>query len=63
MHTATFVLPKGLKVKSTLHFQAAPGLTAGVAIGPQVSGIGYDSTASPSALTFTCLPNAGKKSC
>ena len=63
MHTATLDLPKALKVKSTLHFQVIPGMTAGVAIGPQVSGVGYDSTVSPSAITFTCLPSAGKKSC
>lgn len=63
LHTATIELPKALKVKETLHFQVLPGMTAGVAIGPQVSGVGYDSTVSPSAITFTCLPNAGKKSC
>jgi hypothetical protein len=63
LHTAVIPVPGKVSVKDTFHVQVAPGTTQGLLIGPQVSGIGYDSTVSPSNVVFTCTPLKGKKTC
>lgn len=63
LHTAVIALPGKVKVGTNFMVQLIPGTTGGLLVGPQVSGIGYDSTVSPSAVTFTCTPKTGKKTC
>jgi hypothetical protein len=56
--TATLTLAKPVVVKSGFTVQIfADGATA------QASDIGFDSTTAPSHVTWTCVPNAGKKTC
>ncbi len=62
-HTAVIEIPGKITVKESFHVEILPGTTAGVLIGPQVSGVGYDSTTSPSSVAFSCTPGAGKKAC
>jgi len=57
--TATLTLPKPIKVKSGFMIQIQPDDVAT----PQASDIGFDSTTAPSAVTWTCLPLTGKKTC
>ena len=57
--TATLTLRKPVKVKSSFSIQIQNENVAT----PQASDIGFDSVKAPSAATWTCLPNAGKKSC
>jgi hypothetical protein len=62
LHTVKIPVSGKGKVLGGLTVQIAPGTTAGLP-GPQISGVGYDSTVSPSAITFTCLPAAGSSTC
>lgn len=62
LHTVEIPIPAKSKMKKSFMIQFAPGQT-GPTNGPQISGIGYDSTVSPSAVTFTCIPSSGKKTC
>jgi hypothetical protein len=57
--TATLTLPKPIKMKSGFMIQIQPDDVAT----PQASDIGFDSTTAPSAVTWTCLPLTGKKTC
>lgn len=57
--TATLTLTKPVKVKSSFSIQFE---TEDVAT-PQASDIGFDSAASPSHVTWSCLPKPGKATC
>lgn len=57
--TAVLKLSKPVLVKSGFTIMIT---TEDVAT-PQASDIAFDSSASPSGVTFTCLPNKGKKTC
>lgn len=57
--TATLTLAKPVKVKAAFSIQIQ---TEDVAT-PQASDIGFDSAASPSGVTWSCIPAAGKKAC
>lgn len=56
---------KGVNFKAAafLMVQISPALTAGVVLVPMVNRVEYDSADAPSALTFKCTPNPGKKAC
>lgn len=62
LHTAVIDIPGKVSVKESFHVEILPGMTAAL-IGPQVSGVGYDSTVSPSSVSFSCTPATGKKTC
>jgi hypothetical protein len=57
--TATLTLPKPVLVKSGFTVQ----ITTDDVATPQASDIGFDSATAPSGVTWTCLPNKGKKTC
>lgn len=57
--TAVLTLSKPLVVKQGFSLM----FTTESAATPQATDIGFDSTTSPSGVTWTCLPNAGKKTC
>lgn len=63
--TVSLPLPsRGVKVKEALWVQFLTDQTTTAPPGALgVTGISYDSTATPSAVTFRCLPTAGRKSC
>jgi hypothetical protein len=58
----SLALPKPQKLSGAFTLQIVEGTTSGFE-GPQVSGVSYDSTATPSKITFSCLPKTGKKAC
>jgi hypothetical protein len=63
LHTVTFKIQGKGKVFGSLMVQIVPGSAAAGLVGPQLSSVVYDSTASPSSVTFSCIPKAGKKRC
>lgn len=58
----TIPITRPAKLKGALTLQIIEAQTSGFE-GPQLSGVSYDSTATPSKIAFTCLPNAPKKTC
>jgi hypothetical protein len=55
---------KAALAHGTIVLEIVPSyLPAPKGIYPEVTRILYDSTTSPSAVTFTCIPKAGKKTC
>ncbi|HUR13254.1 MAG TPA: hypothetical protein VM097_02045 [Mycobacteriales bacterium] len=60
--TVTLPVSRAAKLAGALTLQIIEGQTSGFE-GPQVSGVSYDSTTTPSKITFTCLPKIGKKTC
>ena len=54
---------KAAVLHSTLVLEILPGDLAAGRPGPEAVRVLYDSTASPTAVTFSCLPKPGKKSC
>lgn len=63
--TVKLPLPaKGVKVLGTLSVQFLSDQTTTAPPGALgITGVSYDSTTAPSAVTFTCLPKTGKKAC
>jgi len=60
--TVTLPVAKPTKLAGALTLQIVEGQTSGLE-GPQISGVSYDSTTTPSKITFTCVPKIGKKTC
>lgn len=55
--TVSFPVSGKAKILSSMMLQIQAGA------GPQMSAVVYDSAASPSSVTFTCVPKTGKKTC
>lgn len=55
------IQPKS-KAAQNLTVQLSAGST-GPLVGPQLTGISYDSPAMPASVTFSCTPKKGKKAC
>ena len=63
LHTVKIPVSGKGKVSGAITVQIKPGSAGAGLVGPQASGIAYDSTTAPSSITFTCLPKAGKTTC
>ena len=58
LNTATLTMPAKAKVTGSFLVQVNV-----IVPGPSAHFVAYDSTTSPSAVTFSCLPATGKKTC